>query len=96
MLLNGPDPKTLDNRQVVNYGIVDWVQGDIVLANTVVVSNEVDAQLNAHIRIASNVGLTKKQLTALAAVLDETVGKKQEMRVSRAIQAVLPDQGERS
>lgn len=54
----------------------------------------VDSQLEAHIRIATNVGLTATRLEDIAAVLGEAVGDKQGRRDEAALRAVLPEQGE--
>jgi 4-carboxymuconolactone decarboxylase len=73
--------------------ILDYQSREIVTVSALASMDGVDAQLKAHIRIATNVGLTKNQLTALSAVLSETVGKQEGIRVEHALQAVLPEQG---
>jgi 4-carboxymuconolactone decarboxylase len=74
--------------------ILDYQSREIVTLAALASMDGVDSQLKAHIRIATNVGLTKNQLSALAAVLSETVGKQEGGRAEQALQAVLPEHGE--
>lgn len=74
--------------------ILDYQSREIATVSALASMDGVDSQLKAHIRIASNVGLTKSQLTALANVLNETVGKQEGIRAEQALEAVLPQQGE--
>lgn len=75
-------------------GILDYQSREIVTLSALASMDGVDSQLMAHIRIATNVGLTKSQLSALALVLSQSVGKQEGDRVEQAIQAVLPDRSE--
>jgi 4-carboxymuconolactone decarboxylase len=76
--------------------ILDYQSREIATVSALSSIDGVDAQLKAHIMIARNVGLTETQLTALAAVLNQTVGLREGARAEQAFQAVLPDRGERS
>lgn len=76
-------------------GILDYPSREIVTVSALASLDGVDSQLKAHIGIAHNVGLTKPQLAALAAVLSDTVGEKEGRRTEQALQAVLPEQDER-
>jgi len=75
-------------------GILDYQSREIVTLSALASMDGVDSQLKAHIRIATNVGLMKSQLSALALVLSQSVGKQQGDRVEQAIQAVLPEGSE--
>lgn len=72
--------------------ILDYRSREIATVAALASMNGVDSQLKAHIGIATNVGLTKDQLAALAAVLNETVGKLEGARAEQALQAVMPQQ----
>ena len=76
--------------------ILDYQGREIAMDSALASMDGVDSQLNAHIRIATNVGLTKAQLAALAAVLVQTVGKQEGARAEHALQAVLPEKGKNS
>ncbi|WP_139339010.1 carboxymuconolactone decarboxylase family protein [Marinobacter lutaoensis] len=52
-----------------------------------------EPQLRAHIRMATNVGVTEQQLRDVAQVLAAIVGKIEAQRVEQAIEAVLHPQG---
>jgi alkylhydroperoxidase/carboxymuconolactone decarboxylase family protein YurZ len=72
--------------------ILDYQSREIATLSALASIDGVDAQLKAHIRIATNVGLTEAQLTALAAVLNETVGIREGDRAEQAVRAALPEQ----
>ena len=76
-------------------GILDYPSREIATVSALASLDGVDAQLKAHIGIASNVGLTEIQIKELAAVLSQAVGEKEGRRVEEAIQAALPGQDER-
>jgi len=76
--------------------ILDYQSREIVTVSALASMDGVDSQLKAHIRIASNVGLTQIQLTALAAVLSESVGKQEGIRVEQALHSVLPERDKNS
>lgn len=71
-------------------GILDRKDREIATVAALASLDGVDAQLKAHIGIATNVGLTAVQLTDVAAVLGETVGAPQRQSAEAAIRAVLP------
>jgi 4-carboxymuconolactone decarboxylase len=75
-------------------GILDRQDREIATLAALASLDGVDSQLKAHVRIASNVGLTATQLTDVAAVLGEAVGDTQGRRAEEAIRAVLPEQGD--
>jgi 4-carboxymuconolactone decarboxylase len=70
--------------------ILDYQSREIATLSALASMDGVDSQVKAHIRIASNVGLTQTQLTALSAVVSQNVGKQEGTRVEHALQAVLP------
>lgn len=70
-------------------GILDYKGREIATVSALASMDGVDSQLKSHIGIASNVGLTKQQLTALASVLSDNVGTEEGARTQQAIQAVL-------
>jgi 4-carboxymuconolactone decarboxylase len=76
--------------------ILDYQSREIVTLAALASMDGVDSQLNAHIRIATNVGLTEAQLAALAAVLSQSVGNQEGARAERALHAVLPERGKDS
>ncbi len=47
MTMSDVGTKTLDQRQLVNNGALEWVRGDIVLANDAVIINDTEGQLLA-------------------------------------------------
>jgi alkylhydroperoxidase/carboxymuconolactone decarboxylase family protein YurZ len=61
--------------------ILDYQSREIATLAALASLSGVESQLQAHIRIAQNVGLTEAQLRALAAVLTDTVGAKAGARV---------------
>lgn len=69
--------------------ILDYQSREIATVSALASIDGVDSQLKAHIEITSNVGLAQTELTALAAVLNQTVGKQEGSRAERAISAVL-------
>lgn len=73
-------------------GVLDYKAREIVTLAALASLSDVESQLKAHIGIATRVGLSKEQLIALGAVLEESVGQSEAMRVEQAIQAVLPEQ----
>jgi len=77
-------------------GVLDYQSREIATLSALASIDGVDPQLKAHIRIASNVGLTKPQLVAVAAVLSQTVGKQEGIRAEKALQATLLERGEKS
>lgn len=76
-------------------GILDYQSREIATLSALASIDGVDSQLKAHIKVATNVGLTVAQLTALAVVLNEHVGKQAGGRVEQALQAVFPEQNEK-
>jgi len=72
--------------------ILDYQSREIATVSALASIDGVDAQLKAHIRIATNVGLTEAQLTVLTAVLNETVGIREGDRAEQAVRAALPEQ----
>ncbi len=76
--------------------ILDYQSREIVTLSALASMDGVDSQLMAHIRIATNVGLTKTQLEAITAVLSEKVGKQEGGRADHALHAVLPERGKDS
>jgi 4-carboxymuconolactone decarboxylase len=76
--------------------ILDYQSREIATVSALASLDGVDSQLEAHIAIASNVGLTETQIRELAAVLSQTVGKKEGRRAEQAIRAALPERAERS
>jgi len=73
--------------------ILDYQSREIVTLSALASMDGVDSQLKAHIRIASNVGLTQPQLSALATVLRQSVGTQEGARAEQALHAVLPTRG---
>ena len=69
--------------------ILDYQSREIATISALANMEGVDAQLNAHMRIAGNVGLTKQQLKAVTARLMESVGKQQADRAEHALHTVL-------
>ncbi|HEY8568536.1 (R)-mandelonitrile lyase [Microbulbifer sp.] len=70
-------------------GILDYKAREIATVSALASMDGVESQLNSHIAIANNVGLTKQQLTALASVLSDTVGEQAGSKTRQAIQGVL-------
>jgi alkylhydroperoxidase/carboxymuconolactone decarboxylase family protein YurZ len=68
-------------------GILDYPSREIATLSALASLNGVDAQLEAHIRIAKNVGLSEEQLRALTAVLRGTVGAKAGAKVEAALRS---------
>jgi len=74
----------LFGRDILNYQ-----SREIVTVSALASLDGVDSQLKSHIGIASNVGLTKAQLTDLATVLKMSVGRKEGIRAEQAVKEVL-------
>ena len=74
--------------------ILDYQAREIATVSALASLDGVDSQLQAHIAIASNIGLTQSQLTELAAILNGTVGEREGHRAEQAIRAVLLEAGE--
>lgn len=66
--------------------ILDYQSREIATVAALASLDGVQSQLQAHIRIAQNVGLSAAQLRALATVLRDTVGKQAGARVEDALQ----------
>jgi 4-carboxymuconolactone decarboxylase len=75
-------------------GILDYQSREIATLSALANIAGVESQLKAHVGIATNVGLTQAQLTAVAAVLNERVGMQAGSRAKQALQAALPEKGE--
>jgi len=74
---------------------LDYQSREIATVSALASLDGVESQLEAHIGIASNVGLTETQIRELVAVLSQTVGKKEGRRAEQAIRAAPPEQDER-
>ena len=72
-------------------GILDYQSREIATVSALASLEGVDSQLEAHIAIASNIGLTQTQITELAAVLNGNVGEVEGQRAEQAIRAVLAE-----
>lgn len=77
-------------------GVLDYQSREIATLSALASLDGVDAQLRSHIAIASNVGLTRTQITELAAMVRKTVGDKEGHRAEQAARAVLPEQSQLS
>jgi quercetin dioxygenase-like cupin family protein/alkylhydroperoxidase/carboxymuconolactone decarboxylase family protein YurZ len=75
-------------------GILDYQNREIATLSALATIAGVDSQLKAHVGIATNVGLTEAQLSALATVLNQRVGRQAGHRAEQSLQAVLPEGGE--
>lgn len=75
--------------------ILDYRSREMTTVSALASIGGVEAQLKAHVGMASNVGVMETQLSGLAAVLSETVGEQEGRRATRAVRAVLTDKGER-
>ena len=71
---------------------LDYKSREIATVSALASLDGVQSQLQAHIGIAANAGLTEPQIRELAVVLTQTVGKKEGRRAEQAIEAVLPEQ----
>jgi 4-carboxymuconolactone decarboxylase len=71
-------------------GVLDRKEREIATLSALASMLGVDSQLEAHIRIAINVGLTATQLEDIAAVLGETVGETQGQRAEAAHDSPSP------
>jgi len=74
-------------------GILDYQSREIATLSALANIAGVESQLKAHVGIAINVGLTEAQLSALAAVLNQRVGRQAGHRAGQALQAMLPERG---
>lgn len=74
-------------------GILDYQSREIATLSALANIAGVESQLKAHVGIATNVGLTEAQLTALAAVLNQRVGLQAGHRAEQALRALLPEGG---
>lgn len=70
-------------------GVLDYEQRELVTVAALASLDGTEPQLNAHIRMATNVGVSEAQLSELATVLTLGLGKTQGLRVEQAIQQVL-------
>jgi quercetin dioxygenase-like cupin family protein len=75
-------------------GILDYQSREIVTLSALANIAGVESQLEAHVGIATNVGLTEAQLSAWAAALNQRVGIQAGHRAEQALQAVLPEREE--
>jgi 4-carboxymuconolactone decarboxylase len=75
---------------------LDYQSREIATVSALAGLDGVESQLEAHIGIASNVGLTEAQIREVAVVLNQTVGKKEGRRAEQAIRSALPEQDEHS
>jgi quercetin dioxygenase-like cupin family protein/alkylhydroperoxidase/carboxymuconolactone decarboxylase family protein YurZ len=75
-------------------GVLDYQSREIATISALASIDGVDSQLNSHIAIASNIGLTQAQLAEVAAVLSAAVGDTEGRRAEEAVGAILPQQGE--
>jgi 4-carboxymuconolactone decarboxylase len=66
-------------------GILDYQSREIATLSALASFDGVASQLKAHVAIASNVGLSEKQLLAVATVMEESVGNKEGVRVEQAV-----------
>jgi quercetin dioxygenase-like cupin family protein len=72
-------------------GVLDHQDRELATIGALANLEGVEAQLKAHIRIATNAGLTAEQLAALAEVLRRNVADTPARRTEAAIEAVLPE-----
>jgi 4-carboxymuconolactone decarboxylase len=75
-------------------GILNYQSREIATLSALANIAGVESQLEVHVGIATNVGLTEAQLSALAAVLNQRVGMQAGHRAEQALQAVLPERAE--
>jgi len=75
-------------------GILSYQEREIATLSALASIPGVEPQTRAHVGIAGNVGLTKAQLSALAAVLKQRVGLLAAQRAEQALQAVTPASAE--
>ena len=75
-------------------GILDYQSREIATLSALANIPGVESQLKAHIGIATNVGLSEAQLSALTAVLNQRVGMPAGHRAEQALQAVMTERGE--
>ena len=73
---------------------LDYRSREIATVSALASLEGVESQLEAHIGIASNAGLTQAQIRELAVVLSQSVGKREGRRAEQAIGAALPEQDE--
>jgi len=70
-------------------GVLDYLQRELVTVAALASLDGTEPQLNAHIRMSTNVGITEVQLSELAAVLTLSLGSTEGQRVEQAVQRVL-------
>lgn len=75
-------------------GVLDERDRELVTVSALASMDGVESQLKAHIGIATNVGITRAELSALAGVLGTSIGSEQQARVEQAIQVALSDRDE--
>jgi 4-carboxymuconolactone decarboxylase len=71
---------------------LDWQSREVATVSALAAMSGVESQLQSHIRISLNTGLTGAQLRQLADVLEERGQTEAARRTRAAIQQVLPDQ----
>lgn len=71
---------------------LDWQSREVATVSALAAMSGVESQLQSHIRISLNTGLTGAQLHQLADVLAERGQPEAARRTRAAIQQVLPDQ----
>jgi alkylhydroperoxidase/carboxymuconolactone decarboxylase family protein YurZ len=69
-------------------GILDHQARELVTVAALANMDGVEPQLNAHIGMASNVGLSRQQLQDVARVLSAHVSREAGLRVDNALKAV--------
>ncbi len=74
-------------------GIFDYEHREIITVAALASLDGAEPQLAAHIRMATNVGVTEAQLSELAEVLKLKVGHREALRVQQAIKQVLHSEG---
>lgn len=74
-------------------GIFDYEHRELITVAALASLDGAEPQLAAHIRMATNVGVTEAQLHDIAASLAHTIGRKQGQRVEQAIENVLHAEG---
>jgi 4-carboxymuconolactone decarboxylase len=71
---------------------LDWQSRELATVGALAAMSGVESQLQSHVRISLNVGLTGAQLSQLAAALADSGQPEAARRAQAAIQQVLPDQ----
>ena len=70
---------------------LDWQSRELATVSALAAMSGVESQLQSHVRISLNVGLTGAQLSQLAAALAESGQPEAARRAQAAIQQVLPN-----